>query len=1754
MIFIKDMDNLKIYKRPMFLPTYENDKNRPNKKTKSVICLLSPNRNSSVKLMTHPMTINRTRYQSYYIERDLTYFISSKVLKSENLDESTYITEGSIFNKLLISGFDQDTKVIRKFLTPEIYQNIADSLQLYIDDDIPVMNLIVGDFPERDGFFCMRVNEYGGQKHIFVNIPRYDNGLQTVDGDSQYAQRVINFIIKSLVIAKYPDTVSTAFPAIVADTFTGADTKEAKWGKWLFYNENPEDESEDVKSPNIRWFWDDIEEYSGSYAGIVNDIIFKFPGVTIDDIVFGSHPFCAKEAANTPITMENLGDKFKYATTTKFKRKLSTKINAIKRAMEKISSSFNITMNIPTVGVASSTSEAVYDPLGGLNEGEDYFTLNEGVVMFLAEDAKYDTQLKKLLYNDRIRKTSEVQAMYKKIKGDVKDIKYTFLDIDKYSQRNLFLDLYYYNQTFFKNNTWTQKRGFELYLDLLDRLINDKRIDKAGYTKKTVFIPVLDWNNAAGSIWLYRENINPVSIIFELMYRYPQRVKSVFKDTEIVFFASKSFFKINFSDYKDPSDIKKVSNKFKSLISRMTDNAEQFDPADVDTNMSTSSDAIKADIYDKFEVSQGIDLTGKEKGLEKQKDLYAKEEKKEFGITRKDLVEKDAKRATLNNSASKIEDKKVEEPPKEDKNISKGLDPREKKQRDEDLAAVAMAISQHADDAVDTEDALDSMEDDLKLRELIRNLDLEAEPGIKLSTTRAARFNTLNDELMDKTIESRSIRDILNVVQSENTIEKTTLDIATPNDDWKDLSYLNFDKHYDLDSDIVKCFEHFTHTSLPMGIIDMTVEDNSTSEDRLETYTVKYEDFNGKRHNLKIDIPIPKDNRFLLRGNLKVIATQFLNMPILKTELDTAQIITNYQKIYVKRYNEFNGRSNPVASSMLKVLQKYNGNKIKITVGDNGKICNKYHLPIDYIDIATKISLIETDNFKFYFNQDSIREDYPDDVFENKGVPFGVDKKNKSIMYYNAKYPTDDTFSAYLNSYLMEDETYRQLYSSIKPSSSGTYTRCKILNTLIPLVVVAAYVDGLENVLKKAQINYHFTERLSAEDRTNVYDYIKFQDAYLVYNVGYSSTLLLNGLKDCPTEFYSIAEINSKHMYIEFLDNFGGRLKADGIENFNDCLVDPITKEVMEYYGLPTEFVDILIYTNNLLADNKFIKHTDTSSRRIRRAEMVASYTYEAISEAYGSWAFQVRHGKKDADFKIKQSVVIDKLLASPISQDDSINNALGALEETNNISFKGKAGLNKDRAYSLDKRTYDDSMLNVLGASTAFSANVGIGRASTINMNVDNTRGYIKQIDSDTTKMNTANSLTGTEAMIPFEVNHDDNTRVSMSFVQTAKHQVRTNKGDPLLVTSGIDQALPYLTTDTFAFKAKGEGKISEIKENDYVLIKYKDGTSDYVSLKNEIKKNSDGGYFVPVQLTLSEGLKVGSKVKENQIVAYDKQSFGNSLGESDNLAYLAGDLAKVAIINTDEGFEDSGVVTESLAKELTTQVIYEFDHVIEKDAIIYHIAKVGDYVNVEDSLLVWQDSFEDEDVSVILRVMGQDALQTSELGRKTIKSKTTGTVVGIKIFRTCSLDSMSEDVRKIVNQYEAPIKDLKKKLESEGIDTKTLPATYALPPVGKLKKAEDALYIAFYIQHDDIVGIGDKIVYFAANKAVIKNVIPDDLAPYTDFRPNEPVSAFVSVVSINKRMVTSTLINGALNKLMVELDRKCKDMAGIPYDDSKI
>ena len=87
------------------------------------------------------------------------------------------------------------------------------------------------------------------------------------------------------------------------------------------------------------------------------------------------------------------------------------------------------------------------------------------------------------------------------------------------------------------------------------------------------------------------------------------------------------------------------------------------------------------------------------------------------------------------------------------------------------------------------------------------------------------------------------------------------------------------------------------------------------------------------------------------------------------------------------------------------------------------------------------------------------------------------------------------------------------------------------------------------------------------------------------------------------------------------------------------------------------------------------------------------------------------------------------------------------------------------------------------------------------------------------------------------------------------------------------------------------------------------------------------------------------------------------------------------------------------------------------------------------------------------------------------------------------------------------------------------------------------------FYIKCEDRMGVGDKLVYNTGIKGVVKDIIPEGKDPYTDYRPNEPIDALLTPASVNARMVGSILNGGTLTKVIVELDRKCKEILGIPW-----
>ena len=1356
---------------------------------------------------------------------------------------------------------------------------------------------------------------------------------------------------------------------------------------------------------------------------------------------------------------------------------------------------------------------------------ESHFEDSENLFFFseATPENVLDTRLRKILYKERLRNSKDVKLRLNRIKNECKYIKYTYLTIDKYKNKNIYVDNHIYNKIFTMSETYNRDKAIDLLYALFDRFINNPNYK--GYTKKTVLIPVNEWAGdiPTTSLFEFSKSINPFSMIVRL-FKKPKENLDKLAGMDFIFIGNNSWFKMKMEDL----DMKNL-NLFKTNILKIRNNDI------VEDNVPEDKDDIKTRLISKIEDLTGIEVNNVSRVQDVDPTVPIKAEIKDQpklivakGITGADQV---------------IDPTKIEKPT-EDK--------------------INQSVENIVDYTKNAEEAEKEMDNSVDLKELILQAKNDQDDTFKISATRKARMDDLNDKFLKEKIANSTIAEL--VATEDTPLQSTDLskNVETIDDEWANLKKPNFEADYNIDADIVKCLHSLSQNKdVPMSVIDISTEDRSTSEDSIITYTVHLEDSLGKRHTLRFDMPKIINKRFLrLRGNDKIIPGQLINLPIIKTDEDTVQVVSNYNKIFITRYGQV-GKINQSTNALIRALTKLKENNYKLEVkddndiptpskidlGNNAKISAKYELPAEYVELSKIFNKITTsDGRVYYFNRDELihkLEEKKVKVESDQGfMVVGITKDNQSITV-----PEEGVSSSLINHLGI----HKYAYTFMKPGARMTYSQASILNSKIPLIVVMAYTAGLTGALNAAGIEYNLSEKRP----TNTKNYFRFNDGFLSFNDSYApdAALLVNGLAVINTQEYSLTDIDTKAMWLDVLDDFGGRNRADGLDSFANLMMDPITVEVCKTYKLPTDYIEVLAYASSLLTTNKFNRHTDITGNRFRTNERLVHFLYKALATSYGMYLREIKNNRKDAKMTMKQSAVIDMALSDVTTSDLSKLSPLLELESANTVTFKGLSGMNSDRSYSLDKRTYDNTMINKLSMSTGFSATVGINRQATINMGIESTKGYIKS-GGELDRMSDANTLSITEALTPFGTTRDDPFRTAMTFIQTSKHGMRTNSQDPLLVTNGADQALPYLTSDTFAHKTKWDAIVEEVND-DYMIIANKSNRSEkeFIDLREKVEKNSDGGFFITIKLDLAKNYKKGQTIKPGEIIAYDKDSYSDKVGVG-NLAYNIGTLTKVAIMHTDKGFEDSAIISQDLSEKMASEIVLQVDVLMDAKDIDIQCVEIGKPLHEGEVIMSYRAALEDQDATDIINKMvsknaGNESKELmDEIGKIKVKSKVTGKLQDIKIYSTIPTSEMSKSLAAFVNKYNAPIDKMKSKLSKLGIDGSQYGTSGVLPAVGKLKHAEGKVLVEFYIKYYDKMSVGDKLVYFSALKGVVKEIFPEGKEPYSEYRPEEKVHSFLPVGSVNARMVTSVLTLGAINKVLIELDRHVKDIMGVKWD----
>ena len=148
-------------------------------------------------------------------------------------------------------------------------------------------------------------------------------------------------------------------------------------------------------------------------------------------------------------------------------------------------------------------------------------------------------------------------------------------------------------------------------------------------------------------------------------------------------------------------------------------------------------------------------------------------------------------------------------------------------------------------------------------------------------------------------------------------------------------------------------------------------------------------------------------------------------------------------------------------------------------------------------------------------------------------------------------------------------------------------------------------------------------------------------------------------------------------------------------------------------------------------------------------------------------------------------------------------------------------------------------------------------------------------------------------------------------------------------------------------------------------MIAKYKSGKCQAINLGGTIVKNGGGGFFLSNKLITT--LKVGDKFKANDVLAYHKDFFTNS--KFNNCRMNMGTLTKVGIMSTYNTYQDATMITEKFSEEASTEMVFVKQVSIGKNSNVEYMVKVGQEIKVGDSLIQFDDSYDDESEYDIIR-----------------------------------------------------------------------------------------------------------------------------------------------------------------------------------------
>lgn len=1013
--------------------------------------------------------------------------------------------------------------------------------------------------------------------------------------------------------------------------------------------------------------------------------------------------------------------------------------------------------------------------------------------------------------------------------------------------------------------------------------------------------------------------------------------------------------------------------------------------------------------------------------------------------------------------------------------------------------------------------------------------------------------------------DDRSLEDLIEDVKAIQ-IETKTRENKTIIDKTICKSNLqDFEKSYvknAMQRDIVSTLKSFDDDSksIPLHMTNYEEENTSDRFNAKKTISVDFEDDNQKRHHIKFDIPMPdQDGIININGTKKILKKQITLRPLVKINPSRLAITTFYNKVLMYRQGTILNRKVVLLNKIIDDVLVKKENTFSLSYGNN-IIPNKNYITTIEFDELAKIyhKFIvgkKGDRTVIFFNQKEIRGEikklniiYIPSVDK---LPLAIDYPKKEVIEIDISDKNKSCID-YIMDIIHEKSWYPEIEAvidKVKAPKRRIYTKITVQSFDIPLITFLSALFGLSNILRLSGLKYKFTnERLSSDAEERSWLTVKFKNGTLYYpEYPFNNSLLFNGLNEMVTEDFDIEDFDDHLPYMDYCAKvLKTRNVFKGWTAFRELFIDAITKEILEQENLPTDFLELFLYANDLLTDNSYNNETEAKSYRIRSFELLSVALYKTIANEYRKYI--QKEGSGSRSITIDQNSIMKMLTDSQLLETYDTINPMNELKMKAGCSVKGNglAGANTKHGYGMDRRAFGEDCVGIFAEANVDNHNVGIVKELTNNVNVINTRGFMDTTKDPNkiSKMSISQRLAPEELIMPTIDRFDHPNRVGFSSGQWKHTMPIEGGGDPPFIGNGYENEVINEVGSTYAVKAKKDGTIEEINEEmNIIIVANKDGTKDSYRYNKEFLKNGN----INMENNMSLNVKVGQKVKEDDILAYSKEFFTKTPGG--NLTFTMGRMCRVVIMDDYFTEEDSSLVTEHLSKHMATSITHTKTVSISGKANIVKMCKIGDHVKDGEPLMLFEDERDEDvsntDVTQILSMLGNaDESAIERISYHAPKANASGVITKIEAFWTGDPENMSESAKKFVSAY---ITDKKKKIKYEkemtGVsnskeELKTKKVTAVFGKVNGIDvDEENGLVIEFYITHSLPYGPGDKLSFYPAIKSVTMQVVPEELCPYAE---DGKIDAVMGLISMSARQVNSPYFLGTLGKLLYDMSKR--------------